>query len=63
MKPRAMVTLRHDAITNLGMPAMTMVFKAADPELLAGLARGNKVRFKADRPHGSLSVTAIESID
>lgn len=55
------VTLRHGAITNLGMPAMTMVFKAADPRLLTGLAPGNKVRFTADRANGSLIVTAIES--
>ena len=57
------VTLRHGAIANLGMPAMTMVFTAADPKLLTGLAPGNKVRFRADRPHGSLTVTAIESIN
>jgi len=57
------VTLRHGAITNLGMPGMTMVFKAADPKLLTGLAPGSKVRFTADRSNGSLFVTAIESIN
>lgn len=57
------VTLRHGAITNLGMPGMTMVFKATDPKLLTGLAPRSKVRFTADRANGSLIVTAIESIN
>ena len=35
---RGTATLRHGAITNLGMPAMTKVFKAADPKWLGGLS-------------------------
>jgi Cu(I)/Ag(I) efflux system periplasmic protein CusF len=56
------VTLRHGPLTNLDMPAMTMVFTAADPALLDGLKEGDKVRFTADRKDGSFVVTAIRVV-
>jgi Cu(I)/Ag(I) efflux system periplasmic protein CusF len=55
------VTLRHGPLVNLDMPAMTMVFTAADPKLLEGLKQGDKVRFSADKKDGSYVVTAIEA--
>ena len=55
------VTLRHGPLANLDMPAMTMVFTAADPKLLEGLKQGDKVRFTADRKDGTFIVTAIEA--
>ncbi|OUM00891.1 copper-binding protein [Variovorax sp. JS1663] len=55
------VTLRHGPLANLDMPAMTMVFTAADPKLLEGLKQGDKVRFTADKKDGSYFVTAIEA--
>lgn len=55
------VTLRHGPLANLDMPAMTMVFTAADPKLLEGLKEGDKVRFTADRRDGTFIVTAIEA--
>lgn len=54
------VTLRHGPLANLDMPAMTMVFTAADPKMLEGLKQGDKVRFTADKKDGSYIVTAIE---
>lgn len=54
------VTLRHAPIANLGMPAMTMVFKVADPKMLDTLKEGDKVRFSADRLNGAITVTGIE---
>ena len=54
------VTLRHGPLANLDMPAMTMVFTAADPRLLDGLKQGDKVRFTADKKDGTYIVTAIE---
>lgn len=54
------VTIDHSAIPNLDMEAMTMVFRAQDPNLLKGLKAGDKVRFTADRVNGQISVTAIE---
>lgn len=54
------VTIKHDAIANLDMPAMTMVFRAAKPELLAGLKPGDRIRFRAESADGAISVTRVE---
>lgn len=42
------------------MPAMTMVFKVADPKMLEGLKEGDKVKFTADKVNGAFTVTAIQ---
>ncbi|MBO9647740.1 MAG: copper-binding protein [Variovorax sp.] len=57
------LTLRHGPLTNLNMPAMTMVFAVSDPRFLDGLNEGDKVRFTADRKDGKLVVKAIERVD
>ena len=53
------VTLKHEAIPNLGMDPMTMVFRVEDPGLLDKLKTGDKVRFKADHLKGAFAVTEI----
>jgi Cu/Ag efflux protein CusF len=55
------ITLRHGPIANLDMPAMTMVFRAQPPELLAPLKVGDAVKFHAEDIGGVLTVTAIEA--
>lgn len=57
------VTIRHGAIENLGMPGMTMVFKAVDAKLLENLQPGDKVKFHAEQLDGVLAVTAIEVVN
>ncbi len=52
------ITIKHGPIDNLGMPGMTMVFRA-DPAVLALFKAGDLVRFKAGRVDGSLKVTAL----
>jgi len=52
------VTLKHGPIEALGMPGMTMVFRA-DPALLAKVKPGDLVKFKADRVDGSFKVTDL----
>jgi len=59
-KDQGKVTLRHGPIENLGMPGMTMVFKAADPKVLDALKPGDRVKFAAENINGALTVTAIE---
>lgn len=54
------VTLRHGPLVNLDMPAMSMVFTAADKKLLDGLKEGDKVKFTADKRDGVYVLTAIE---
>ena len=53
------ITLKHHAIPNLDMGEMTMVFKAASPDLLKLVKPGDKISFTAERVNGQLSVTAI----
>lgn len=55
------VTLKHEAITNLDMPPMTMVFRADKPEMLKDLKVGDKVRFHAQSVGGAFVVTHIQA--
>ena len=52
------VTIKHDAIKALDLPAMTLVYDA-DPALLAKIKAGDKVRFTAERKDGKYVVTSI----
>ncbi|WP_404836096.1 copper-binding protein [Aeromonas media] len=54
------VGIKHEAIANLKMPPMTMVFLLADPAQLQGLKVGDAVLFHAENPAGKLTVTAIQ---
>lgn len=54
------ITIKHDAIPNLSMDAMTMVFKASDPALVKTVKTGEKINFTADRVNGQLSVISID---
>lgn len=56
------VTIKHDAIPNLEMDGMTMVFKAADPAMLTGLNAGDKINFQADKVNGQITVVKIEKV-
>ena len=60
-KEAGKITIRHEALENLGMPAMTMVFHAADPKFLDPVKDGDKVRFVADKVNGQFTVTKIEA--
>ncbi len=53
------ITIRHAPIPNLDMGEMTMVFKAASPDLLKLVKPGDRISFTAERVNGQLSVTAI----
>lgn len=55
------VTLKHEAISNLDMPAMTMVFRVQKPEMLKDLKVGDKVRFHAESVDGAITVTHLQS--
>lgn len=54
------MTIKHDAITNLDMGAMTMVFKASDPAMLKAVTPGEKIKFSADKVNGQITVMKVE---
>ena len=61
-KEAGKITIRHQPLVNLGMPAMTMVFRAADPKFLDQVKEGDKVSFVADKVNGAFTVTSIEVV-
>lgn len=56
------VTIKHEAIPNLEMDAMTMVFKAGDGVSVKDLKSGDKVVFHADKVNGQITLTRIEKV-
>ena len=56
------ITLKHQEIKNLDMPAMSMVFQVKDFSLLAKVKAGDKVVFTADSINGALTVMSIEPV-
>lgn len=60
-KEAAKITIRHEPLVNLDMPAMTMVFRVADPKFLDAVKQGDKVKFAADKVGGQYVVTRIEA--
>ena len=54
------ITLRHEPIQSLDMPAMTMVFQVKDPALLDKVKVGDKIKFSAEKVGGAFIVTHIE---
>lgn len=56
---RGRITLKHGAIEGLGMPAMTMVFRVADPSMLTELRAGDDVRVTVIRVDNFFTVTQL----
>ena len=54
------LTIRHEDIKNLDMPAMTMVFALADSAKPADFKTGDKVLFHAEDNNGALTITRIQ---
>lgn len=59
-KAAGKVTLSHGPLTNLGMPAMTMVFRVKDAAWLDQMKEGDKVRFMADKVNGAITIIHFE---
>lgn len=60
-KTAGKLTIAHGPLESLGMPAMTMVFRAAEPSLLDQVKVGDKIRFAVERVGGALTVTSLET--
>ena len=59
-KAAGKVTVSHGPLTNLGMPAMTMVFRVKDAAWLDQMKNGDKIHFAADNPGGVMTVVKFE---
>ena len=54
------ITIRHEPLENLDMPAMTMVFRVKEPAMLDQVKAGDKVKFQAEKIGGAFTVMKIE---
>ena len=54
------LTIKHEELTSLDMPAMTMVFSVADPAMLEKAKAGQTIQFVAERLRGKLTVTEMK---
>lgn len=55
------ITIKHGPLTDLEMPAMTMVYQVKDPKMLEQVKAGDKVMFQAEKVGGAFTVTRIET--
>lgn len=60
-KAAAKITIKHEDIKSLDMPAMTMVFQVKDATLLDKVKPGDAVRFAAEKQGTAYVVTTIEA--
>ena len=54
------LTINHGPIKKFDMDAMTMIFKAADPAMIAASKPGDKIQFHVEKVNGQMTVTKIE---
>jgi Cu/Ag efflux protein CusF len=54
------VTIIHEELKSLDMPAMTMVFRIGDGVDVAKLKQGADIEFSADRVNGKITVTEVK---
>ena len=56
------LTIKHGVLENLGMPAMTMIFRVKDPATLDQVKPGDRIRFLAEKIDGGITVTKLEVV-
>jgi Cu(I)/Ag(I) efflux system protein CusF len=54
-----MVTLKHGALTNVGMPAMTMAFKAKDAAMVSSVKEGDNVKVRVEDVDGTMTIVKM----
>jgi Cu/Ag efflux protein CusF len=54
------LTIKHGPLDNLGMDAMTMVFKVKDPAMISQVKPGDKIDFVAEEVDGALTVAKLQ---
>jgi len=56
----ATLTIEHGMLANIGMPAMTMTYKVADPAMLLHVKTGDHIKFRVENVQGTLTVVALK---
>ncbi|KUY71884.1 copper-binding protein [Burkholderia sp. RF4-BP95] len=56
------ITLKHGALENVGMPPMTMAFKAKDAAMLAEVHAGDKVKVRVENINGTLTIVKLVKV-
>jgi Cu(I)/Ag(I) efflux system periplasmic protein CusF len=55
------ITIKHGPLKQFDMnEGMTMVYRAADPAMLAAVKPGDKIKFAPNRVNGQFMITKIE---
>jgi Cu(I)/Ag(I) efflux system periplasmic protein CusF len=60
-KSAGKLTIKHGELRNVGMPAMTMVFKVKDPSMLGAVKAGDKVNFIVEKAGSEFIVTKLQA--
>jgi Cu/Ag efflux protein CusF len=55
-----MVTIQHGELKNVGMPPMTMAYKAKDAAMVNRAIEGEKIRFRLENINDSYTITTLE---
>ncbi|CAB3805142.1 copper-binding protein [Pararobbsia alpina] len=55
-----MVTLKHGALESVGMPPMTMAFKAKNAAMVKQVHEGDKVKVRVENVNGTLTIVKLE---
>lgn len=55
-----MVTIEHGELKDVGMPAMTMAYKAKDTAMVKQAKEGEKVKFRLENLNGTYIITTLE---
>lgn len=59
-KATGKVTIIHEELVDLNMPAMTIVFRVAEPAMLESMSERQEISFVADRLEGKLTVVKLQ---
>jgi Cu(I)/Ag(I) efflux system periplasmic protein CusF len=54
------VTVKHEAIRNLDMPAHTMVLRVKEPAMLDRMKPGDRIEFVAEKLNGAIVITDVK---
>jgi len=55
-----MVTIQHGELKNVGMPPMTMAYKAKDATMVNRANEGEKIKFRLENLNGIYTITKLE---